>query len=62
MEIQITLTIKGEMPSVEVAAKAVYKATNDLLLDKACLITSYQAVEIRPGSQYSIAFPQSIDT
>ena len=62
MEIQITLTVKAEAPNVELVAKALYKVLDEKVTANSGLITSFRAREVRPGGEFTIAFPQSIDT
>lgn len=61
------MTIKTNAPSVEAVSKKIYETVDKLLVGvnqansvKANLVTSFKAVEIRPGSQVEIAFPQDV--
>lgn len=66
MEIQITFTAKVNAPDVDKAAKAIHKNLSGFFdninfTSPGNLMTSFHAVEIRPGSQITIAFPDNLD-
>lgn len=67
MDIQVTFTAKVSAPDIQTAAKGIHKKLGDFFdainfTHPGNLLTSFQVVEIRPGSQLTIAFPDSLDT
>lgn len=61
MEVQIIITVRGEAPNVETIGRALHKVLDDKVTASKGLITSFVAREIRPGSEFNIQFPESLD-
>lgn len=66
MEIQVIFTAKVSAPDLKTAAEGISKRLNKFFDDvnfthPGNLMTSFTAVEIRPGSQLTIAFPDNLD-
>lgn len=67
MEIQCIFTAKVSAPDIQTAAKGIHKKLDDFFdavnfANPGNLLTSFQVIEVRPGSQLTIAFPNSLDT
>lgn len=65
MEIQVTFTAKVSAPDLKTAANGIHKKLDDFFdainfHSPGNLLTSFKVVEIRPGSQMEIAFPQDV--
>ena len=64
---QVIFTAKVSAPDLKTAANGLHKKLEKFFDDinfhsPGNLLTSFSAVEIRPGSQLTIAFPDSLDT